>query len=238
MTAIALVSGFDSQIMATKLLESLPELKCIHFASFSNSKDEVAGSLVPLEIVNLAMPQNDPKAPDLTGRDLLMCSYVAMNFGATDIFIGALPEDLRGFHDLSVDYTHKLSRILSETFGRQIMVRYPIVEWGVSKADLAIYAARAGIDTARLVSCFQSSSGVPCGSCHKCYARWVAESAAGEPSFQVDEATIERFYRPGGSGPAAAAVARYRKAKAATEKTPPKITPMTSKSRGRKPAAA
>lgn len=200
MSTIALVGGFDSQIMALKLKQSVPDLICVHFDSFSNSKAETKTALVDMDVVNLPlMPKTNDPVPVLNGRDLIMCSYVAMVYQAETIFLGMLPEDLHSFPDLSVDYAHSLSRMLSQTHQRQILVKYYFVERGLHKLDVAELGESLNIDSSKLVTCFHiDDEGKGCGQCRKCVGRWAIDKYLGrEPFTPVSNKRLEQAIEDG-----------------------------------------
>lgn len=188
MNHVALVGGFDSQIMAAMLMKEVEGLKCVHFNSFANSKAEFLTSPFKLEQVTVRLPmKSDDDVPDLTGRDMLMCTYVAMVYQADRIYLGMLPEDLNSYPDLSIIYAAKLSALLSETFAREITVSYPFVERGMSKLEVAKAGLRLGINVSSLVSCFKDTGDGGCGRCRKCLSRYAVEYALGLPrSCQID----------------------------------------------------
>ncbi|NIO42742.1 MAG: 7-cyano-7-deazaguanine synthase QueC [Burkholderiales bacterium] len=94
---------------------------------------------------------------------------------STDIFIGANAIDYSGYPDCRPEFLHAfeaMANLATKTGveGTRLRIHAPLVH--MTKAEIILQGAAAGVDFSQTVSCYQpTSDGLACGQCDSCRIR-------------------------------------------------------------------
>jgi len=103
--------------------------------------------------------------------------------GARDIYIGVNALDYSGYPDCRPEFIAAFEAMAMQATaagdgGVRFTIRTPLIN--MSKADIALEAARLGLDAGLSWSCYDpTSAGAPCGLCDSCRLRAKGFSEAG-----------------------------------------------------------
>jgi 7-cyano-7-deazaguanine synthase len=119
---------------------------------------------------------------------LTLCLGWAEAVGARDIFIGVNALDYSGYPDCRPDFIHAFEEMARRATkvgdeGAGIRVRTPLID--MTKAQIAVEAARLGLDAGLSWSCYDpTSDGRHCGLCDSCRlrARGFTEAGIADPT--------------------------------------------------------
>lgn len=116
---------------------------------------------------------------------LTLCLGWAEAVGARDIFIGVNALDYSGYPDCRPEFIQAFEEMARRATkagddGAEIRVRTPLI--AMRKSDIAVEAARLGLDAGLSWSCYDpASGGRHCGLCDSCRLRAKGFAEAGIP---------------------------------------------------------
>ncbi|QQX80866.1 7-cyano-7-deazaguanine synthase [Shewanella sp. KX20019] len=183
MKIVVLLSGIDSLIAKKKIEIDYPdaEIVSVYYDYGQPFKDNDLASLpddVEVRKFDLAPDLYPGGVSDVNGRNMAAITLSCQWYQPDMIVCGFLYDEQGSYKDDDIIFCNLMGRILQRIYNKPIKVTSPFFEMRATKSEAIEWALCNGFtidDLTRTVSCmFVEEVGHQCGTCFKCFTRYMA----------------------------------------------------------------